>query len=84
MGQTMEKHYEFGVSYWHTFTGGGNDPFGAATAERAWNHLSGMDLAKARVEASFEFMIKSEFLTSVSMIVILLQKAIHCRKRTRT
>jgi xylose isomerase len=55
MGQSMEKLLKFGISYWHTFTGGGADPFGAATAERPWNHLSGMDLAKARVEASFEF-----------------------------
>ncbi len=55
MGQTMEKQLKFGVSYWHTFTGGGTDPFGAATAQRSWDKLSGMDLAKARVEASFEF-----------------------------
>ena len=55
MGQTMEKQLRFAVAYWHTFTGGGADPFGVATAERSWNGLSGMELAKARVEASFEF-----------------------------
>ncbi|WP_332634298.1 xylose isomerase [Halalkalibacter flavus] len=57
-GQTMEELLRFGVSYWHTFTGEGNDPFGAGTAVRPYGHLSGIDLAKARVEASFEFFEK--------------------------
>ena len=55
MGKTMEEHLRFGVAYWHTFTAGGSDPFGSATAIRGWNRYDGMDLAKARVEASFEF-----------------------------
>lgn len=54
-GKTMKEHLRFSVAYWHTFTAGGNDPFGANTMIRPWNNLTGMDLAKARVEACFEF-----------------------------
>lgn len=54
-GQTMEELLRFAVSYWHTFTAEGTDPFGQATMKRPYNHLTGLDLAKARVEASFEF-----------------------------
>jgi xylose isomerase len=57
-GKTMEEVLRFAVSYWHTFTGDGSDPFGASTMQRPWNHLKGMDLAKARVEAAFEFFEK--------------------------
>ncbi|MDQ0255913.1 xylose isomerase [Evansella vedderi] len=57
-GQSMEEFMRFAVSYWHTFTGEGADPFGAGTAVRPYDHLKGMDLAKARVEASFEFFEK--------------------------
>lgn len=53
-GKRMEDHLRFSVAYWHSFTANGSDPFGAATMLRPWNHLSGMDLAKARVEAAFE------------------------------
>ncbi|WP_057914616.1 xylose isomerase [Peribacillus muralis] len=57
-GKTMEEHLRFGVSYWHTLTGNGEDPFGAGTMLRSWNHYSEMDLAKTRVEAAFEFFEK--------------------------
>jgi len=57
-GKTMEEHLRFAMAYWHTLTAGGSDPFGADTAVRPWGHFSGMDLAKARVEAGFEFMEK--------------------------
>ncbi|MBM0064724.1 xylose isomerase [Alkalicoccobacillus gibsonii] len=57
-GQTMEEILRFSVAYWHTFTAGGEDPFGAAVMERPWLHLRGMDLAKARVEAAFELFEK--------------------------
>lgn len=53
-GKTMKDILRFSVAYWHTFTADGTDPFGAATMDRPWNHFTGMDLAKARVEASFE------------------------------
>lgn len=57
-GKSMREHLRFAVAYWHTLTGGGSDPFGEATAIRSWNRYSDMDLAKARVEASFEFFDK--------------------------
>ena len=58
MGKTMKEHLRFAMSYWHTLTGEGTDPFGNATMERSWNDLSPMDKAKARVKAGFEFMEK--------------------------
>jgi len=58
LGKTMEEHLRFAVAYWHTLTGGGADPFGAPTAVRPWDRFTGMDLAKARVEAAFEFFEK--------------------------
>ncbi|HJV18102.1 MAG TPA: xylose isomerase [Bacillales bacterium] len=57
-GQKMEDLLRFSVAYWHTFTADGSDPFGVGTMERPWNHLQGMDLAKARVEAAFELFEK--------------------------
>lgn len=56
--KTMEETLRFAVAYWHTFTMDGSDPFGQSTMIRPWNHLKGMDLAKARVEAGFEFFEK--------------------------
>lgn len=53
-GKTMKEHLRFSVAYWHTFTAPGADPFGAGTMVRDWDRFSGMDLAKARVEAAFE------------------------------
>jgi xylose isomerase len=57
-GKTMEEHLRFSVAYWHAFTGTGADPFGVGTAERPWDRYAGLDLAKARVEAAFEFFVK--------------------------
>ncbi|ENH97850.1 xylose isomerase [Gracilibacillus halophilus YIM-C55.5] len=57
-GQTMEDILRFGVAYWHTFTEDLSDPFGAGTAIRNWDKYDGMDRAKARVEAAFEFFDK--------------------------
>jgi xylose isomerase len=57
-GKTMQEHLRFSIAYWHTFTGTGSDPFGSQTMVRAWDKFTGMDLAKARVEAAFELMEK--------------------------
>ncbi|MGP4061150.1 xylose isomerase [Halobacillus sp. H74] len=57
-GRTMEEYLRFGVAYWHTFTEDLSDPFGTGTAIRSWDRYGGMDLAKARVEAAFEFFEK--------------------------
>ncbi len=53
-GKTMKEHLRFSVAYWHTFTAPGADPLGTGTMVRDWDRFSGMDLAKARVEAAFE------------------------------
>lgn len=55
-GKTMAEHLKFSVAYWHTFTEDLSDPFGVGTAERNWDHLDGMEKAKARVEAMFELL----------------------------
>jgi len=57
-GVSMEEQLRFSVAYWHTFTADGADPFGIGTAIRPWDHLKGLDLAKARVEAAFELFEK--------------------------
>ena len=57
-GKKMKDHLRFAMSYWHTMTGGGNDPFGMATMERSYDGLAGMELSKARVDAAFELMVK--------------------------
>ena len=54
----MEEMLRFSVAYWHTFTEDLSDPFGMGTALRPWNQYQGLDLAKARVEAAFEFFDK--------------------------
>jgi len=56
LGKTMREHLRFAVAYWHSFTGEGNDPFGVGTNIRGWNQYTGMDLAKARVDACFELL----------------------------
>lgn len=53
--KTMKEHLKFSIAFWHTFNGTGLDPFGMATMERPWNNYSGLDLAKAKVDALFEF-----------------------------
>ncbi|WP_394235824.1 xylose isomerase [Niallia oryzisoli] len=53
-GKTMKEHLRFSIAYWHTFTADGTDPFGVGTMQRPWERFTGMDLAKARVEAAFE------------------------------
>ncbi|QNR66810.1 xylose isomerase [Paenibacillus peoriae] len=57
-GKTMEEHLRFSMAYWHTLVAGGSDPFGVETAERPWSKFTGLDLAKARVEAAFELLDK--------------------------
>lgn len=57
-GKTMKDHLRFAVAYWHSLTASGADPFGAGTAVRGWDRFAGMDLAKARVEAAFELIVK--------------------------
>lgn len=58
LGKKMKEHLKFAMSYWHTLTGGGMDPFGEQTIIRSWDALNPMERAKARVKAGFEFMEK--------------------------
>ncbi|MFK4784377.1 xylose isomerase [Fusobacterium sp. MFO224] len=58
MGKKMKEHLKFAMSYWHTLTAGGMDPFGEGTIIRSWDTLEPMEKAKARVKAGFEFMEK--------------------------
>jgi xylose isomerase len=54
----MKDHLRFAMSYWHTMTGGGTDPFGQATMERSYNQLEGIELSRAQVDAAIELMSK--------------------------
>lgn len=56
LGKTMREHLRFAIAYWHSYTYNGSDPFGAGTLVRNWDQFTGMDLAKARVEANFELL----------------------------
>ncbi|AKA69666.1 xylose isomerase [Clostridium scatologenes] len=58
-GKKMKDHLRFSMSYWHTLTANGTDQFGLGTMVRSWDNVNdNMELAKARMEAAFEFMDK--------------------------
>jgi xylose isomerase len=58
-GKTLKEHLRFAVAYWHSFCGGGGDPFGSATKAYPWIIPSDpMATARAKMDASFEFMSK--------------------------
>jgi xylose isomerase len=58
-GKKMKDHLRYSMAYWHTLTGSGMDPFGAASMERPWSGTSNpMMLAEERVYAAFELMQK--------------------------
>jgi xylose isomerase len=57
-GKPMKEHLRFAMSYWHTLTGEGSDPFGAGTMERPWNELTGIEKSKVRADMGFELMSK--------------------------
>ncbi len=57
-GKPMREHLRFAMSYWHTLTGEGSDPFGTGTMDRPWNELTGMEKSKLRAEVGFELMSK--------------------------
>ena len=54
MGKSMKEHLRFAMSYWHTLTAIGNDPFGEGTIIREWDSLNPMEKAKARVKAGID------------------------------
>lgn len=58
-GKTMKEHLRFAIAYWHTFCGEGGDPFGPGTKVYDWvKGNDPMDIAKAKMEAAFEFFTK--------------------------
>lgn len=57
-GKTMAEQLRFAIAYWHSFSADGSDPFGSGTMARSWTKFKGMDMAKARVDAAFEFFEK--------------------------
>lgn len=60
LGKSIKDWCKFSVCFWHTFTGAqGRDPFGDVTLSRPWEDgLSGMELAKRRIDVAFEFFVK--------------------------
>lgn len=57
--KTMKEHLRFALSYWHTLTGTGSDPFGLPTMVRPWDNVTDpMELAKLRAKGAFELMQK--------------------------
>lgn len=57
--KSMKEHLRFALSYWHTLTGGGGDPFGAPTMLRPWDKEENpMELSKKRARGAFEMMQK--------------------------
>jgi xylose isomerase len=58
-GKPMKDHFRFAVAYWHTFRGGGADPFGPGTMLRPWEAAEDtVENAQNRVRVAFEFMEK--------------------------
>lgn len=58
-GKTMREHLRFTMSYWHTLAANGSDPFGVGTYQKPWdNETDPLKVAKAKMEAAFEFMNK--------------------------
>jgi xylose isomerase len=59
MGKTMKEQLRFAMSYWHTLTYMGRDPFGGELMHRHWDDTKDdMAKAKERVHAAFELMEK--------------------------
>ncbi len=56
-GKKMSDHLRFAMSWWHTCNAGGTDMFGGETLDKSFG-LSGMDLARAKVDFAFELMEK--------------------------
>jgi xylose isomerase len=54
LGKRMEEQLRFAVCYWHSFVGGGTDPFGDPTFGRPW-HTAGDPMQQARRKADVAF-----------------------------
>ncbi len=55
----MKEHLRFSIVYWHTFRGGGADPFGPGTADRPWEDgTDSVENAQNRARVAFELFEK--------------------------
>lgn len=58
-GKTMNDHFRFAISYWHSFCGAGADPFGSGPRPMPWLGASDpVEEAKNKMDAAFEFITK--------------------------
>ncbi|MBD2756314.1 xylose isomerase [Spirosoma validum] len=58
-GKTLREQLRFAISYWHTFTGTGGDPFGPGTRVFAWDQDNDANVrARLKMDAAFEFFTK--------------------------
>jgi len=60
LGKPVKDHLRIAVCLWHSFNWPGSDVFGVGTFDRPWldPRLDPMIVARARVEAAFEFLAK--------------------------
>ena len=58
--KTMAEHLRFSVAFWHSFKGGGIDPFGPTPVyDRPWDRAAdSMQRAEDTLRAAFEFITK--------------------------
>jgi xylose isomerase len=55
----MKEWLPFAMAWWHNLGAAGTDMFGTGTADKSFGCVPGtMELAKAKVDAGFEFMDK--------------------------
>jgi len=60
-GKTMNEHFKFACSYWHSFNGNGSDPFGGPTHLFPWETKTDpVERAKDKMDAAFEFITKMQ------------------------
>lgn len=58
-GKTMREHLRFTMSYWHTLSAEGSDPFGVGTYQKPWDgEKDALKVSKMKMEAAYEFMNK--------------------------
>lgn len=59
LGKKMSEHLPFAMAWWHNLGASGVDMFGGSTADKSFGkEMGSMELAKAKVDAAFEFMQK--------------------------
>ncbi len=60
-GKPMKEHLRFAMAWWHSLGANGSDPFGQGTLEYPWDNIADpIEKAKAKVDAGFEFMTKTD------------------------